>query len=336
MTPRKITYALIVSLMLTASGAVTPAAADPHKVRIASSSSEDPEKSGVYVWLQAFRLSLEQSGFATELYPNSALGGEQDRTEMLRLGLLQVNDSGSSEIKSFSPLFGSISLPFLFKSTEHFDNLIRGGEFLRRINNDTAPNGLRVVDVAFLGGMTGLFNTKHPVQRLEDLIELRMRAMERSDLMILNAWGVSGTQVAWEEVPQALETGIAHGYFNAPMVPIIFGHTRQIRYFTNLRMTPSLRVIAVSELWFKSLSPDQIKQFTKAVAAGRRANRAWAYDIQQRERNMLESRGITVSEISDHERGRFSARVRDNYHRIIPAKYVKTAIELAERHGTEQ
>ena len=69
------------------------------------------------------------------------------------------------------------------------------------------------------------------------------RAMDRRDLVLIETFGASGVQVAWEETPQALQTGIASGYFNPPLAPVLFGHGAYLKYFTDLRVAPAHRLI---------------------------------------------------------------------------------------------
>jgi TRAP-type C4-dicarboxylate transport system substrate-binding protein len=300
-------------------------------LRIAMASNQDPERSGVYVWLKAFADEMRKAGYDTKIYPNSVLGREQDRTELVELGLIEVNDSGTLEVGVFSPLFQSISLPFLFDDYVHFDHFLHGTAFLNLVNRDTTPHGIRVIDVAFLGGMSGIFNSRRPIARLEDMRGLRLRAMDNTDLVIQNSWSVAGTQVSWEEVSQALQTGVAEGYINPPLVPIIFGHTRKLRYFTNILLMPSTRTIVVSEQWYNRQTSAQRADFDRAVIMARRANRRWAENIQAPELNMLRAAKVIVTEPTLAERRRFVIKTRAVYDQIIPPESVKTALDLADQ-----
>lgn len=300
-------------------------------IRISMASNQDKARSGVYVWLQAFADEMRRAGYEVKIYPNSILGREQDRTELVALGLIEVNDSGALEVGVFSPLFQSISLPFLFDNYAHFDRFLHGTPFLNIVNRETTRHGIRVVDVAFLGGMSGIFNARRPVARLEDMQGLRLRAMDNTDLVIQNSWGVTGTQVSWEEVSQALQTGVAEGYINPPLVPIIFGHTRTLRYFTNILLMPATRTITVSEHWYSRQTPAQRAAFDRAVQSARIANRRWADNIQASELNMLRAAKVAVTSPTPTERDRFVRQTRPVYNRIIPPESVKTALDLADQ-----
>ncbi|MEI9995587.1 MAG: TRAP transporter substrate-binding protein DctP [Rhizomicrobium sp.] len=312
---------LILSALFAWTGA---ALADP--IRIGMSSSADPQRSGVYVWLKAFADVLEKHGQAVVFYPNSALGGEDERIELVRLGLLAVNDTGGNEVAAVSPPYDGLSLPFLFRDDAELDKLLHAGRFLARINAEAEPRGVRVVDVAFLGGMSGVFNTRRPVRTMDEVSRLRLRAMDHRDLTLLSAWGVHGVQVAWEEVPQALGTGIAEGYMNAPLVPVIFGHTSNIHYFLNLRIQPSVRTITFSQRWYDGLAPPTRRIVDVAAAQARAANRRWTAAIQKKEFDILRAHGVTIAEPTPQARAAFVARSAAIYAQLVTSKAATSVV----------
>ena len=281
--------------------------------RLSFSSSEDLARSGSYVWIRAFADSLGAAGIATALFPNSTMGREETRIDMARLGLLALDETNAGQVATFAPLFDALSLPFLIGDYGQFDRFLQDTGFLDDINRQLVPVGLRVVDLAVLGGMSGLFNTRHAIRRMADFGGLRIRAREHRDLMLLNSWGIRGTQVAWEEIAQALETGIAEGYINPPLVPLIFGHAGQIRHFCDLGIYPSARTIVISTRWYDRLPAGQRTQVDAAIRAARQVNRRWAADVRRSELTMLRNAGIAVSVLDAASRAEVVARARRSY-----------------------
>ena len=115
--------------------------------------------------------------------------------------------------QAFSEAYVVAQLPFLFRDLDQFDRLLEDESFMAEVNERLARAGLVLVDAAFLGGMSGLFTTQRPVRSLKDMRGLRLRAMGPARSGADRGFGASGVQVAWEETPQALQTGIASGYF---------------------------------------------------------------------------------------------------------------------------
>ncbi len=283
-------------------------AAAKERIIITTSSDMNLETNGSYVWAKAFSSALKKSGFEPIIYPGSALGRDDARTDLIQLNLVQVNITGYQELFAYSEIFSGLKYPFLFDSDDQFASFFSDTDFMTQVNTEMKQHNIRLVDVAFLGGMTGLFNTKKNIATFDELEGLRIRASDSTQLLIMKSWDLSGTQVAWEEIAQALETGIADGYFNPPLVPIIFGHTRQIKYFTDLKLNPSARFIVVADKWYQELTPDRRKLFDDALLQARYANHTWAREIRKKEFEMLRKAGITVTEITHLNRDKFIQR----------------------------
>ena len=289
------------------------------------------EVNGVWIWVQAFAEVLRNGGVSVEVSPNSALGNELDRTELTGLGLLHVNDSGSTELSEFSDAYRASGLPFVFDSMAHFDRFLQAPAFLDRLGEELAPAGLVFADAALLGGMSGLFTARTPVASVADVENLRLRAMGRLDLMMIEAIGASGVQVAWEEVPQALQTGIAEGYFNPPLAPVMFGHGSQIGHFSELRLGAAHRAIVLSQAWLDSLDSERRRLVDNAVRAGHAANRAWAVAGQERERAALLGIGVEIYTPTQEDRQVFVDRVRAAYPDMASPEAVAFVSAIAEQ-----
>jgi TRAP-type C4-dicarboxylate transport system substrate-binding protein len=324
--------ALLAGMAGVVVSACTPASG-PDRVRIAVAGSDNRQYNGVAIWVAAFAEVLKQRGMSPAVSYNSALGGEADRTELLSLDLLQVNDAGFTEIEAYAPLYRAVMLPFLVKDIAQFDRMLADTAFRRDIDQQLAAIGLRFADAALLGGMSGLFTAKRPVRTVADLRGMRVRAMGNLDLRTIEALGASSVQVAWEEVPQALQTGVAQGYFNPPLAPVLFGHGSQIDYYTELNTTASHRPILLSARWLDGLTPEQRHTVDAAVNAGHEANRRWARDGYSREMEALAGIGIEVIRPSAEARDEFAARVRAAYPRMTSAPIYQRALALAEANA---
>ena len=293
-------------------------------IKIALSSTIDPKTSGTYVWAKAFSDELAKNGVRSEIFASSSLGNEVVRAEQVLLGLLEVNVCGTQEVDPFSDMIAALELPFIFEGSEEIDRLMLETDFLQKVNEDSAPHGMRVVDVVFMGGKSGLFTARNPIRELGDVKSFRMRAMMSEQIRYFEAWGGMATQVAWEEVPQALQTGIVDGYMNPPIVAVLFGHGGQLDYFTDIQMTPSVRVVSVSEAWYQSLDRQERVVLEQAIIAARKANREWVGFSEQREFQLLADIGIEVIKISSFSRNEFRQKLLPLYDRQASPETLKS------------
>ncbi|MAW82448.1 MAG: hypothetical protein CMI63_19605 [Parvularcula sp.] len=282
---------------------LTAGCADPRNtVKFGMSTPADPAHNGVYVWAEAFMKVLNGVGLRTEAFANSSIGGERERVMQLRMGLLEVNATGGDEINRWSPLSAAGAHPFLIDTYSHMDRLLTNTPYIEQISEDFSAYGFRLVDFAYTGSMVGLFTRGLPVRTMDDLRKLRLRVLSSADLDLLNAWKVRGVQVAWEEVAQALQTGMVDAYLNPPNIAPLFGHGAVLDYFTDLRMGPASRMIIASERWLETLSASHRQAFEKAVEAGRTANRQWTRNVQARDRKKLKQAGIEWITLTDSQR----------------------------------
>ncbi len=284
-------------------GAFAVSCTDPrHTIKFGISTPSDLTHNGVYVWADAFTRVLNEAGLDTELFPNSSIGGERERIMQVRMGLLEVNATGGDEVNRWSPLAAAGAHPFLIDTYDHMDRLLTDTPYIEGISKDFEQHGFRLADFVYTGSMVGLFTRGKPVRTMDDLRQLRLRVLSAADLDLLNAWKVRGVQVAWEEVAQALQTGMVDAYLNPPNIAPLFGHGAVLDYFTDLRMGPASRMIVISEHWYETLASNQRETVEKAIAAGRTANRLWTNTVEERDREKLKKTGIEFIALTNEER----------------------------------
>lgn len=274
------------------------------QVKVALDSPPSMEQSGTYVWAHTFAEHLKANGMEAEEFERGALGDEAERLDQVSQGLLEVS---MSDVKSAGTLDGTIFglfLPYFFKNAVEVDTALYQGGMLDRVNAGTTPKGVRVASVVHLGGPAGIFTTKKAVNSLNDMADLRMRALDEAQIAIFGAWGSQGTIVSWSEVPNALQTGVADGYLNPPFVPLLFGHTGFIKHFTDAAIVPSSRVAIISEDWYQGLSDAERKTVDDAIAAADAANRDWLTG-RTAIFDQLEEAGIAVVRLDDAAREEF-------------------------------
>ncbi|WP_234221951.1 TRAP transporter substrate-binding protein [Ruegeria pomeroyi] len=285
------------------------------EIKIALDSAKDLENSGSYVWANVFSEYLNANGMEAVEYERGALGGEAEKMDQVQQGLLEVSLSDTKGVGALDGHIIPTTLPYFFPDWESLDRGLANG-MMDKINAGTVPQGVRVIGMAALGSAAGIFNTKHPVEKAADLADLRMRALDENQIGVYKLWGTNGTIVAWDEVPNALQTGIADGYLNPPMVPIMFGHTGFIKYFTNAKVGLGSRTIIVSEDWYQGLSAEQQAIVMDAAKAATEANRAWLA-TRSAEMDKLREAGIEVTELTPEAWAEFKA-LSAPLHNMVP------------------
>jgi TRAP-type C4-dicarboxylate transport system substrate-binding protein len=309
MNARTLLQAATLATLLAASGAAA-------QIKVALDSPPDLASSGSYVWVNAFTSHLNANGFAAEEYQRGALGGDDEVFDQVTQGLVEVASAPLGIVGSIDTLIFGLRLPYFFDGMAEVDRALGEGGMLEAINAALAPSGVRVLGVSTVGPAVGIFNTRQPIAAMSDMAGLRMRALDESQIALFQAWGSTGTIVSWAEVPNALQTGVADGYLNPSVVPLLFGHTDFIRHFTPADISPSLRIVIASEDWYAGLSDADRATVDAAVAAGDAANRAWL-DTQGGVMDQLVAAGVTITEMSPEARAEFQAASETTYTTIV-------------------
>ncbi|WP_323021304.1 TRAP transporter substrate-binding protein DctP [Pararhodobacter sp.] len=317
-------------ILLAASALALFASAATAQIKISLDSPPDLEGSGSYVWAHAFSTYLNEHGMAAEEYQRGALGGDDEVFDQVSQGLVEVGLSPLGIVASIDTLIYGLRLPYFFADMAAVDRALYDNGMLAAINEGLDGSGVQVLAVDTVGPATGIFNTLHPVTSMADMSDLRMRALDESQIQLYAAWGSTGTVVSWAEVPNALQTGVANGYLNPAFVPLLFGHTDFIKYFTPAEISPSLRIIIVSEDWYEGLSDADRATVDAAAAAANEANRTWL-ETQTGVIAQLEAAGVTISELSPEARAEFQTASATTYDLIVtPEQLAQWQAAIAE------
>ncbi len=296
---KKIVMIVLLGLLLALTQSVNA------EVKIALDSKSDLKESGTYVWAHTFSEHLKANGISTRFFPRDALGNEEEKLDQVTQGLLEVSLSDISMSGRYNKLAYGATLPFLFEDFFHLDRVLDSSDIMNQINSKLTTHGVRLVSYISIGPEDGFCTTKKPIHQLSDFSGVRMRAMNKEDLDKYKAFGASGTIVAWGEIANALQTGIAEGYSNPPFVPVMFGHQDFIKYFTNARINLSARTVIVSENWYGGLSPEHRKIVDEAVQSANKANREWLKTQEQVQLDSLRKVGIEVIELTPDRKKEF-------------------------------
>jgi TRAP-type C4-dicarboxylate transport system substrate-binding protein len=305
---------------------VCPAA----EVKIALDSPPDLEKSGTYVWAKTFGDHLKANGMAAKEFPRDALGAEEEKLDQVTQGLLEVSMSDLAKAGQLEPSIFGFNLPYIFDSMEHMDRTLQKTDLFKKVNDGTAKKGVRVLSLVAVGGFGGLANTKKPINTPDDLKGLRIRAMDKAQVQYLEAWGSSTVIVPWAEIYNALQTGIADGYLNAAVVPLLFKHTEVLKHYADLRFAAPLRVAICSEDWYKKLSSDQKKIVDEASAKATAANRVWQAQIDKTGLDDLEKAGVKITRNTSEQRTQFAKLVRPVYEKIVGREVADAFIKASD------
>jgi TRAP-type transport system periplasmic protein len=300
----------VAAALAVALGASSALAAE---VKIALNGVLDPKVNAEAAFVKGLEDALAGTGFTVTAFPSETIGKESERFDMVSQGLIHLNLASVNTTFGLSPLVKGVQLPFFFQDAAEFDRVIAESALLEQMNEPLVSNGVRIAGFNYIGVAMGFHNTKTPVTKIDDLGQLRLRAMNGEQLKFMESLGAHGTIVAWSEVANALQTGIADGYMNPPNSALRTGHTDFLKYFTQANISPSTRLVLVSQDWYDGLSAEEQTTIDKALEAGIAANRAWVDDWSALVLERQKEAGVTVSDLAPGERDKMVERATSIY-----------------------
>jgi len=300
------------------------------EIKIALDSPPDLEKSGTYVWAKTFGDHLQANGLKVKEFPRDALGGEEEKLDQVSQGLLEVSMSDLAKAGQLNPIIFGFNLPFMFDSVPHLDRVIAKTDLLARVNEGTTKKGVRVLTLVTVGGFGGLANSKRLIKVPDDLKGLRIRAMDKPQTLYLESWGASTVVVPWAEIYNALQTGVADGYLNPAIVPILFKHTEVLKHYSDIKFGAPLRLAICSETWYQGLKQRERTLVNDAVAKANTANRAWQVNVEKTGLDQLKGSGMKVHLSTPEERSLFAKLVKPVYSKVVTEETAKAFIAASD------
>ena len=318
-------------LAATALATLAWTSASAQEIKVALNGVNDPETNAEAAFIEGFAEALEDTSFTVNVFPSDTIGGEDERFDQIAQGLIEVNLATASTAYGMSPLVRGVALPFMFEDNNEFDALINETDLLDEMNAPLTPNGVRLAGFNYIGTSLGIHNAERAITKMSDLEGLRFRALNSEQLAYQEALGASGTIVAWSEVANAIQTGIADGYFNPPNSAIRTGHTEFLVHFTQANIAPSTRLVLLSDDWYQMLSEDDRALIDDAIEAGLSANRAWIDDWSTTVRERHEEAGVTISELEPGEREKMVEAASTTWESVMEPDHLDAFVSALEQ-----
>ncbi|HUG61756.1 MAG TPA: TRAP transporter substrate-binding protein [Methylomirabilota bacterium] len=149
-----------------------------------------------------------------EMHLNSELGLEKDYVAFMNQGLsVDYAVASPAHISTFSQMAPLMDMPFLFRDEDHWNKVLEQ-DALKPVADDI----LEKADIRLLGyaggGTRNVFATK-PITNMEELKDLPVR-MQGAPIWtrVFDALGSAPTVIAYNEVYNAIQTGVIQGAEN--------------------------------------------------------------------------------------------------------------------------
>ncbi|WP_313083515.1 TRAP transporter substrate-binding protein [Pulveribacter sp.] len=187
-------------------------------------------------------------------YPNATLGNEIQSMASAQGGILEMSVVSTAGAAGNVKELAVFDLPFLFRTEKEADAVVDGevGQSLLKKFSEKNLIGLCYMDYGF----RQVTNSKHPIQRLEDFRDLKLRTLQnRVYIDIFKALGATPLPLPYPETYTALETKAIDGQESAYLVTKSSSYQDIQTYLTETRHVYLPAVVLVSKKFWDRLSP---------------------------------------------------------------------------------
>ena len=265
----------------------------------------DQPKHAAALAFQAFVEKHTNGAIEVQIFPNSELGDGPSVLESMQANTIHMTVIHDGPVSAFYAPLGIFNIPFLFDS--HAEAwTIYDGEFTARLGEAMLDaTGLRLLGMAD-NGIRHITNSLHPIHTLEDLegmaIRIQPAAIYRE---IFQNLGANPIEVAWAELPAALQQGVADGQENSLTNILAANLYETQRYMTLNAHVYSFHAYLISDEFYTALTPEQQSVIREGVQIAKWIHRGMASFQDNTVEQVLVPMGVQVVTPTPEEMLRF-------------------------------
>src|SRR6266567_9397617 len=238
---------------------------------------------------------------SVQMYGSMQLGGEKEAIEQAQVGAIQFARVSVGALGPVIPELNVFNLPYVFRNTAHAQKVMDGEigkELLDKVTNNPKAGlvGLCWMDA----GARSFYNTKRPIKTLADLKGLKFRVMGNPMFVdMANAMGGNGVAMGYDQVFNALQTGVVDGAENNPPSFVFDNHYQVAKYYALTEHLIVPEILVFSRKTWDTLSKDDQALLLKLSKETQAEERVLWNKVEAEAFVKMKAAGITITEIAD-------------------------------------
>ena len=231
---------------------------------------------------------------AVEIYPANELGSPPEQLEQTVLGAIEMNLPTQGGLDKYEKAFGTVMTPFAFASYEQAHEVL-DGPFTDWAGPKLEEQGLVMLS-NWEYGFRNITNSVRPINAPADVEGLKLRTPPELQIVAaLEGLGAATTQIAFPELPNALNQGVVDGQENP--IGVIY-HYNLNDFQDHLALTRHVynsMVHVINKEVFNGLTPEQQTILREESKAAGEMMRAAVIAQEEEEIAALEAKGMAVT-----------------------------------------
>jgi tripartite ATP-independent transporter DctP family solute receptor len=236
-----------------------------------------------------------------QMYPSMQLGGEKEMIEQAQVGALAIARISVGPMGPMVPELNVFNLPFMFRDSAHMEKVIDGeigDEFLKKLSEHPSAG---LIGLAWMNaGTRNVYNSKKPIRTMEDLKGLKIRMMGNPVFVdTMNAMGGNGVAMGYDQLINALQTGVVDGAENNYPSYSTGQHYRYAKHFSQTEHLMIPEILVFSKRVFNSLSKEDQDLIRKVGKEAQLEQRKLWYAMEEKALADMNANGVEVVQVAD-------------------------------------
>src|SRR5713101_1902718 len=238
---------------------------------------------------------------SVQMFAAMQLGGEKEAIEQAQVGAIQI---ARVSVGALGPVIDDLNvfnLPFLFRNTAHMQKVIDGPIGQELLDKVTNNRNAGLVALAWMdAGARSLYNTKHPIKTLADLKGMKFRVIGNPMFVdMMNALGGNGVAMGYDQVFNALQTGVVDGAENNPPSFVFDNHYQVAKFLALDEHLIVPEMVVFSKKTWDTLSKEEQALLVKFGREAQAEERVMWNKYEKDAMDKAKAAGITITEIAD-------------------------------------
>jgi len=267
---------------------------------------------------------------SVQMYPSMQLGGEKEAIEQAQIGAIAF---ARVSVGALGPVIDDLNvfnLPYVFRNTTHMQHVI-DGPIGQELLDKVSDSGKGLVGLCWMdAGARNFYNTKRPIKTMADLKGMKVRVMGNPMFVeMANSMGGNGVAMGYDQVFNALQTGVVDGAENNPPSFVFDNHYQVAKFYTVDEHLIVPEMLVFSKKIFDSMSKEDQALLIKFSKEAQQDERKLWEVYEQQAMEKAKAAGIQIIQVSDADKKAFQDAVKPVWDKYGP-KYEATVKRIQD------
>src|SRR5690348_12319306 len=261
-----------------------------------------------------------------QMYPSMQLGGEKEMIEQAQVGALAIARVSVGPMGPLVPELNVFNLPFMFRDDAHMEKVIDGpigDELLKKLSEHPTAG---LIGLCWMNaGTRNVYNSKKPIKSIDDLKGLKIRMMGNPVFVdTMNALGGNGVAMGFDQLVNAMQTGVVDGAENNYPSYATGQHYRYAKYYSMTRHLIIPEILVFSKRTWGTLSKEDQELILKEAKGDQTEQWGLWAEMEKKSLDDMKKAGVEVNEVDNKP-------MAEIIKKVVYEKHAKALMPFIER-----